>query len=208
MKYLWSFLLLLGSINISSATIFNEIGDAGELVATAQNTSGLGNLDTINGHLKYDGVTFLDAVDMYKINVNDFSNFTVSMTASLSEDNNPIPEVDAVAGIWLFDLTGDLLTDDSFFFFNIDSEALLDPLTSDGMYFLAVAFFGVEPDNFVNLDTGWFKGISNLQEMTYGLELTGAEFSQQVPAPAIAWLLSAGLLSFLGYRKKVTIKST
>ncbi|WP_428355910.1 hypothetical protein [Methyloprofundus sp.] len=194
MKYFLSILFFLSSVNISSAGVFNEVGDAGELVSTAQNTAGDGSLDAINGYLDFDDV------DLFKISVTDFLNFEVSMTASLTPDASPFP-VEDVAGLWLFDMAGDLVTEDSSYDLFFSDPALFDPLASNGMYLLAVALFGIEPDNLFDLDTGWYKDVASIQEGSYTLQITGAEFSVPVPAPPVLWLLSIGLIALVRNRK-------
>jgi hypothetical protein len=73
------------------AQSWTEQGDAGDLPATAQSVAGNGALTQINGELPNGG-----DVDMYKINVTDFANFSVSSVGGATFDTQ----------MWMFDLAG------------------------------------------------------------------------------------------------------
>jgi hypothetical protein len=84
-------LFLVFSISAQAVTI-NEISpDAGELVATAQDTTGTGaSLDSINGTLVNlgTGVAPIDDIDLFKILITDPAAFSVTVTALWSESND------------------------------------------------------------------------------------------------------------------------
>jgi len=183
------------SINTSVASTFHEIGDAGELVSTAQGSPDAVVHDSIRGFLDFGDV------DLYKISVTDYANFEVEMTASLTPDSNPIPW-DGFAGLWLFDTSGNLITDDFIYDLIFSGPAFFNPLWSNGEYLLAVALFGIVPDSGFGLSSGWDKINSNIQQGSYTVSLTGAQVSQ-VPLPAAFWLFSAGLMTLVRSRRKV-----
>ncbi len=211
MNYFLSFLVLFFSfINISSAATFNEIGDAGELMSTAQDTTGIGSLNEIKGsfiNLDNSDPDFpVSDIDAYKINITNTSLFSVSMTANFVDE---FGDDDSDPYLWLFDSAGNLVFDNddtsgSNFLPSIVAGDLA--LFDSGVYYLAVSMWEANPLNYYNLavsnlEEGWERnGFLGVGE--YELSLTDPEISE-VPIPAALWLFSAGLMTLIGARKKV-----
>ena len=72
------------SCSASHAATYNEIGDAGQTAATSQSAVGF---DTISGTLIDLGVGVAD-IDFYQIVISDVNAFAVSVTSSLSSDDD------------------------------------------------------------------------------------------------------------------------
>lgn len=163
------------------AQTWTEQGDAGDLPATAQSVAGNGALTQINGELPNGG-----DVDMYKIYVSDFANFSASSVGGASFDTQ----------MWMFDLAGFGIS------FNDDDNSLQSTvtgqfLTGNGAVLIALSRydndardlnndqiwndtpFGVErqPDGpgAANPVVAW--GLASTGSTgPYSLFLTGAEF--------------------------------
>ena len=199
--------LLAGSIfyglsaSVAHAVMINEVNpDAGELVATAQDTTGTGAvLESISGTLINLGTEAdpVDDVDLYKILITNPAAFSVTVTASLSDDND--------AQLYLFDAAGIevLYSDDGGVGFlpQFDAGDLIDPA---GEYFLAFNLFATVPETEGNLDTGWDHDPLPFQTGPYTLSLTGVETAgAAVPEPSTLALLSLGLAGFGFMRRKM-----
>ena len=204
--------LLAGSVfyglsaSVAHAVIINEVSpDAGELVSTAQDTTGMGALlDSISGTLINLGTMAdpVDDVDLYKILITNPAAFSVTVSASLSVDND--------AQLFLFDDAGSqvLYNDDVDF-----SDSLLPQFNPGdlsgpaGEYFLAFNLWITAPDNVnvdpPNLDTGWLRDPNPFQTGPYTLNLTGVQ-TASVPEPGTLALLSLGLagLGFIRRKRK------
>jgi len=61
----------------ASADIFNEVGDAGQLVGTAQNVTGVSPLTQISGMIADE-----NDVDVYRILISDYANFSADTIGS------------------------------------------------------------------------------------------------------------------------------
>ncbi len=98
-RLLGAVLALFAVTNVAYAVTYNEVGDTGELLATAQDTTGLGldPLTSISGSL-IDLGGGIDDVDLYRINIFDTNAFSVTVSANLSVDND--------AMMFLFDSAG------------------------------------------------------------------------------------------------------
>lgn len=71
--------------------LVNGLGDAGDLVATAQHTVGTGPLTTITGTLTNQGLPDDDLVDMYCITITDPINFRATLSSSPGQTQyNPL----------------------------------------------------------------------------------------------------------------------
>ena len=193
------------SATAAHAVKINEVfPDAGELLASAQDTTGTGaSLSSIAGTLiqlgtRIDPVTGeevpKDDIDLYKILITDPAAFAVTVAASLSVDND--------AMLWLFDTTGTVvLFDDDI----SDPDNLLPQFNPGelagspaGMYFLALNLFETNPDNVKavppNLDSEWFRDPIPFQTGSYTLNLTGVETAPAaVPEPGMLALFGLGL---------------
>lgn len=181
--------------------------DAGQTIATAQSTSGMGLLNLIRGSLS----TGFD-VDMFCINIANPMGFTAT-SADLGFDTQ----------LWLFrpDGTGVTADDDSgggFFNSFIDGQLV----TSSGLYYLAITKFDQDALD-INGDLIWAAGndpsavpISNLPlgswngnttgaGFDYEIRLTGVDFSNcsvVIPLPTGGLLGLAGLGAMASIRRR------
>ena len=200
--------LVLLAPSLGVALEWNEVGDAGELPGTAQETDGTPGdpLDAINGTFSTD-----TDQDMYSILINDPANFSASTNnagTNLSADNDTL--------LFLFDLGGfgslgnDDVTEDEILQSIIPSGSFSGPA---GVYLLAVSIFDNQPQSADGLIwdleafiagfavaptgpgmdlpiSGWDLSPDPSQTGPYRIELTGAAF---VPEPTTALLLATGL---------------
>jgi hypothetical protein len=202
-RALCALVMLFAFYSPAQAVMIDEVSpDAGELVSTAQDTTGTGAvLESISGTLIDLGAAApVDDVDLYKILITDPAAFSVMVAASLSGNND--------AMLHLFDSAGvQVLVDD-------DGSGTLLPQFNPGdlsgpagEYFLAFNLFLTNPEDVVSnpptLDDGWFRDPIPFQTGPYTLNLTGV--STAVPVPAAVWLFGSGLLGLVGMarRKKV-----
>lgn len=184
---------LIGQTNAAS---FSEVGDAGELLDTAQVTVGSGPLTSISGSLINLGQTpdEVDDIDLFKIFISDTTLFSVTVTSDLSADND--------STLFLFDSLGQLVD------FSDDVIGLIPQFTpgdiddlSNGTYFLGFALYNTWPDaSLTEPLSGWDRDPSPFQTGDYRLDLTGAEFSA-VPEPTSIALLGLGLAG-MGFSRK------
>lgn len=126
-------LFALVAAPIVHAQVWNETGDAGDLVSTAQATLGTGPLTTINGNLASP-----TDVDLYCIRM-----------PSVPPAGTPLIQLQCVVNngpnVWLFDATGKGV------FTNMTcasgSKTILAPNVSlaAGTYYVAVSFTGIDP---------------------------------------------------------------
>jgi hypothetical protein len=195
MKNIWIFLYVIAFVLTVTETAhsvpktWKEVGDAGELIDTAQITRGSKELNYISGELKG-----YNDIDVYQIYINDSDAFSVTAQADLSVDND--------AMLWLFDFDGYLVMyddDDGLGFlpqFNPGEMSGKDT----GLYFLAIDLYMTEPMG--DPLTGWISAPSPQQEGPYTLSLTGAS---AVPELTTMLLLGSGLicLAWIG-RKKIS----
>ncbi|MDJ0865332.1 MAG: PEP-CTERM sorting domain-containing protein [Myxococcota bacterium] len=169
----------------SYATTHNEIGDAGESFAGAQDTIGLGSLNLILGTLEDPG-----DVDLYRVVVEDLAAFSVTVTAQMEG-----PQANNDLILYVFDDNG------IFQFEDLDSGDGLLPALPLGA--LAGEFLGNPllvgitanrntPAQRFSPISSWFRDPLPPQSGPYQLALTGAQFSQ-VPEPGAALLVMAGL---------------
>jgi len=201
------------SASVAHAININEVSpDAGELVSTAQDTTGIGaSLDSIAGALINLGTDLdpVDDVDLFKILITDPDAFSVMVTATLSDDND--------AMLWLFDAAGTHVPD-----FDPYDELIEDGgngflpqinagdlgVSPAGMYFLAFSLFITDPEDVVSdpptLDDGWDRDPIPFQTGPYELSLTGVETAPAaVPEPGILALIGLGLAGMGLARKRL-----
>jgi len=122
------------------AAAWTEVGDAGQLPATAQSTAGTGPLTEIDGNL-----VSPDDVDMYCIHVTDVPGFFANLQCVIIQGPN----------LWLFDATGKGVAMNSFCQGGAKgvSGAFL---SGTGTYYIAVAYDAVYP--FAGPDQIWLNG--------------------------------------------------
>jgi hypothetical protein len=187
------------SASVAHAVIINEIGDAGETLATAQDTTGTGAvLDSISGALEDLGdVLGPDDIDLYKISIFNPGDFSVMVDAALTDPNDP--------DLWLFNTLGEVVLYDDCNESSPDCipstmpEFAAGDLSGDsGVYFLGISLFYSNPDNIDDpqtLATGWFRDpLPSFQTGPYTLSLTGVETAPRaVPEPGTLALFGLGL---------------
>lgn len=187
--------------------VHTESPDAGETIATAQRTSGMGLLNLIRGSLS----TGVD-VDMFCINISNPMGFTAT-TADLGFDTQ----------LWLFrpDGTGVAADDDSgggLFNSFLDGSFV----TSPGLYYLAITKFNNDaldtngnliwstPNQFSNmpisnLPLGSWNGTTSGGGFAYEIRFTGAEYSNcgvVIPLPTGGLMGLAGLGAMASIRRR------
>jgi len=197
------------SATAAHAVKINEVSpDAGEVLATAQDTTGAGaSLDSIAGALINLGTDLgpVDDIDMYKILITDPDAFSVMVAATLSFDND--------ATLFLFDAAGAVVIadDDSGdgLLPQFNAGDLTNPVNNPaGEYYLAFNLFETNPDNVAvvppNLDNGWFRDPIPFQDGPYTLSLTGVETAPAaVPEPGTLALFGLGLAGMGLARKRL-----
>jgi len=165
-----SALVMFALTNAAFAVSYSEIGDAGELLATAQVPTGSGSLTSISGTLINTASPINDDIDLYKIHISDPNEFSVTVSATLSEDND--------AMMFLFDSAGAQIL------FNDDGSAGNLPqfntgdLTGNpaGNYYLAFNLFETLPNLTAGSLSGWNRNPDPFQTGPYTLTLSGTEF--------------------------------
>ncbi|MBL8878678.1 MAG: PEP-CTERM sorting domain-containing protein [Phycisphaerales bacterium] len=199
------FMLLMAGLGLSAAAAAqtwdettNGGGDAGDLPATAQVTTGAGPLSTITGSITS------EHADMYKILICDEGRFSATTVGGASWDTE----------LFLFDANGAGVTfsDDSAS--TTQSTLTSNFVVANGVYFLAVSRYDRDPVNAAGAEiwadtpfaterapdgpgagnpipAGWNSTATTAGN--YSIALTGACF---VPEPTSAILLALGSLAF------------
>jgi hypothetical protein len=185
----------------------SEVGDAGDLLAGAQITSG--PLLEISGSLSRNpnGPDPTDYVDMYRIVITDPATFTVTTNGTLSD---PV--------LFLFNAAGEgvAMNDDDPSGLN-GAQSLIASLgggVTSGVYYLAIAFAGLEPfaASFAPLfDTFGSQSVLTVdalaswggEPLATNLDIPGGYTISitQVPAPGVLLLVLLGAAGLVGVRR-------
>ncbi len=163
----------------AQAVTYNEIGDAGELLATAQ-PAGNGITSIVGTLADLDGA---DDIDLYSINISNTSAFSVTVSSNLSVDND--------AHLWLFDSTGALVIDDDDGGPGFVPQFNVGALTgfASGLYYLAYNLYATTPSFTDGALSGWDRSPNPFQTGPYTLTITG---TGAVPEPESWAMLIAG----------------
>jgi hypothetical protein len=221
--------LVLGLAAPSFAYTVTEVGDAGELINTSQDTTGgSGALTTITGSLSSTGGA--NDADLYKIYISDPQNFTATTVTGPRPDPNASVAPDTM--LFLFNASGKGLMgdDDVVLYYYIQSKlskgTSLQP-TSPGFYYLAVSTCNNQPldSNNANIFPGpeasatvvapdglsMIAPISSLALSSWDQNVEGSDWQgpytitlegvSGVPVPPSVLLLGSGLLGLVGLRR-------
>jgi hypothetical protein len=201
-------LALTTAPSISLAATWNETGDAGDSLFTAQSTVGIGPLTQINGTLPHDA-----DLDLYLIRITDEANFLAYRVAVAQTDPD----------LWLFDLSGNGVTFNNTTAFGQTGLTSVN-VTANGLYYLGVSNGGAAANSsggpiwntgnagpFVGERapdgtgagspfTSWSSyGVNNLT-FNYTINLQGADFAV-APEPSSFSLGALALVALVARRK-------
>ncbi len=132
---LLALLALCALVGLAQAQIWNEVGDAGALPASAQSTSGSGPLTTLNGNLASSS-----DVDMYCVRVTNPGAFLARLQCVAIQGPH----------LWVFDANGKGVGAATTCQGG-DKRVTSALVTTAGKYFIAVSFDGVDPYSGANL---------------------------------------------------------
>ena len=141
----------------------DEVGDAGETLATAQV---VGNVTIINGTLANLGTAPIDDIDLYQIFLSSPTTTTVTVTSNLTADND--------SQLFLFDSAGVFLVvdDDS-------GPGLLPQLDPEdfagllaGTYYLGINLFNTDPILAGGVLSGWNRNPVPFQTGPYTINIS------------------------------------
>ena len=165
------------------AQVWNELGDAGELLGTAQTPQGSGVLHQINGSINPNDLT---DIDLYRFRIDSPTTFAVDMEGTPVIDN-----LQKDTQIFLFDHLGRYVDDnDDADGFNNRRSAFLPGSISDlaaGDHYLAVGMYDNDPiyaagDGNQPL-IGWTQDFLRNEGGDYVLNLTGTVYADTPTSP-------------------------
>lgn len=206
-----------------AGTIHVESGDAGQCFGYAQDVTGFGRLDGIQGTLPTDSNLLNPPdIDLFRISIDDPVNFSATTVNSGTS-----PFLDTQLYLFQSDGTGVIANSITSFtpFPEFRSTIPVDTVTTAGQYLLGIALFGSRPiaadgsflfpdlslsdDVATPLTSGVLDDWSTLQlsdpNQDYRIDLTGASFLEPaavIPEPASAAIWACiGLVAFRGRRR-------
>jgi hypothetical protein len=211
----------------ASAYVWNETGSAGDNPATAQNTTGTGDLTEIIGNLDFNVDSGVYEVDLFRIRITDPTSFSA---LTFFQDGNISDPV-----LWLFNAVGmGVYMNDDISSAPVDTQSNLPPghpfgPIAPGNYLLGISwtfydaisdlsdpFSSIFPDYFNSFDTtgiygpggsailaGWTPD-SQRQDLParYDIRLTGATFA--IPEPGTLALFGIASLLLLAASRRRT----
>jgi len=198
---------VLALSSMAYGDVWDEVGDAGDLINTAQITIGNGSLDAING------IHEASDVDMYCIRILDPGRFIATTTGGTSWDTQLFlfdanglgvshNDDDPNGGVLQSRITGQFVTAPGLYYLAI-SKYNRDPVDVAGALIWANTPFNVEraPDGpgAGNPLAAWVN--NNSASGAYTIFLEGAGFCE-VPAPGALALLGLGGLTLAGRRRR------
>jgi len=215
--------LAMGLAPGAGAIPWTEVGDAGDLPATAQVPTGSGALTSISGSIPSTSAT--DA-DMYRIHISTPSTFSATTVGTVGLPGTQLQN----SQLFLFNAAGLGVygrdDDPGTFRTTLPAGSLLGPQIP-GDYFLAISGFARDPVSpgglifpsspnttlFGPTGPGGTQPISGWTGLeaafasrgNYRIDLTGAEFvsvSTLVPEPGTLLLFAAGLFGILALRRR------
>jgi hypothetical protein len=197
-------LAFIFSTPVAASSVWTEVGDAGELLGTANVAADSGPLTSIEGIFENLGTipSPIDDIDMYKIQVSDPDNFAVAISANLTGDDDTT--------LFLLNSIGEQVLVDQSSGGGLIPEFSAGDLSgeSPGDYFLAVSLFATGP-----LFSGEPPTLSSWQRLVfppvqtgpYTLSLEGASLvgtTATIPVPGAVWLLGSGILALLSFGRR------
>jgi len=203
MKKIFALSALLAAAGVANAQIFNEIGDASQLLP-GQDT-GIGALSFITGSLSGNA-----DVDLYAITITDFANFSATVGVTAGFDSQ----------LFLFNAAGFGIVSNDDVIGGGTSAITAGTVTSNGLYYIAISSYNLDPTSsggniFPNSPftaqllptgaggafalSGW-TGFGSSLTNAYEIRFTGAERAI-VPTPAAAALLGLGGLAAFRRRR-------
>lgn len=205
MKKILAIVAVAGLASAAQAQVWNELGDAGESLATANVTSGVGLLTQITG-------TFdVNDTDMFQIYIANPATFLATTVGGTSDDTQ----------LFLFDINGFGVAhnDDSPSDSTLQSRLTGLFVPAPGLYYLAVTKYNRDPSSaggliWANSPFGTerapdgpgaagalasWAGATSASTASYSIFLEGVEFA--IPAPGSIALLGLGGL-LVGRRRR------
>lgn len=123
-------LIVISTCGVAGAQTWNEQGDAGETLSTAQACEGSGSLTAIHGNHDFDDC------DMYAIDIVDAANFRATVSSDTSFDTQ----------LFLFDESGVGVTHhDDISSTNRRSRLTAQFVADEGRYYLAISGWNKDP---------------------------------------------------------------
>jgi len=193
----------------SAVTIFSEVGDAGDSTATANDASGIADLGGFTGSISLEPNRGPDFVDIFLFSMPVTGKF-IATTGSMFD---PMLIADPVLYLFNVDGYGVAMNDEG----GGNGQALLARRLIAGLYYLAIAYAGVEPldaagnpifDTFGSLAVlsgnplaSWLNAPFAVDPGTVG----DYRIWTRVPDPGVLQLALLGLLGLGAFRRRAAV---